>query len=54
MAPIDYKDLLQIASYFGWPDSTTHAINGALLGFGAVVGGDAGEDATAGVGAVDR
>lgn len=30
---------LQIASYFGWPVSTTHAIIGALLGFGAVVGG---------------
>ncbi|MCB1110571.1 MAG: inorganic phosphate transporter [Chlamydiia bacterium] len=30
---------LQVASYFGWPVSTTHAIIGALLGFGAVVGG---------------
>lgn len=30
---------LQIASYFGWPVSTTHAILGALLGFGTVVGG---------------
>lgn len=30
---------LQVASYFGWPVSTTHAIVGALLGFGAVVGG---------------
>jgi PiT family inorganic phosphate transporter len=30
---------LQIASYFGWPVSTTHAIVGAILGFGAVVGG---------------
>ncbi len=30
---------LQIASYFGWPVSTTHAIIGALLGFGALVGG---------------
>lgn len=32
---------LQIASYFGWPVSTTHAIIGALLGFGAIVGGPA-------------
>jgi phosphate/sulfate permease len=30
---------LQIASYFGWPVSTTHAIVGAVLGFGAVIGG---------------
>ncbi|MCP5506594.1 MAG: inorganic phosphate transporter [Chlamydiales bacterium] len=30
---------LQVASYFGWPVSTTHAIVGALLGFGAMVGG---------------
>ena len=30
---------LQLASYFGWPVSTTHAIVGALLGFGALVGG---------------
>lgn len=30
---------LQIASYFGWPVSTTHAIVGALLGFGALIGG---------------
>lgn len=30
---------LQIASYFGWPVSTTHAIVGAILGFGVVVGG---------------
>lgn len=30
---------LQIASYFGWPVSTTHSIIGALVGFGAVVGG---------------
>lgn len=30
---------LQVASYFGWPVSTTHAIIGAILGFGAVVGG---------------
>ena len=30
---------LQIASYFGWPVSTTHAIVGAILGFGIVAGG---------------
>ena len=30
---------LQLASYFGWPVSTTHSIVGAILGFGAVVGG---------------
>ncbi len=30
---------LQMASYFGWPVSTTHSIVGALLGFGVVVGG---------------
>lgn len=30
---------LQLASYFGWPVSTTHAIVGALLGFGATAGG---------------
>ncbi|MDN3508782.1 MAG: inorganic phosphate transporter, partial [Candidatus Neptunochlamydia sp.] len=30
---------LQVASYFGWPVSTTHAIVGALLGFGAMSGG---------------
>jgi PiT family inorganic phosphate transporter len=30
---------LQIASYFGWPVSTTHAIVGAILGFGGVIGG---------------
>lgn len=30
---------LQIASYFGWPVSTTHAIVGAIVGFGVVVGG---------------
>ena len=31
--------LLQFASYFGLPISTTHAIVGAVIGFGAVVGG---------------
>jgi phosphate/sulfate permease len=30
---------LQLASYFGWPVSTTHAIVGAILGFGCLVGG---------------
>lgn len=30
---------LQIASYFGWPVSTTHSIVGAIVGFGCVVGG---------------
>jgi PiT family inorganic phosphate transporter len=30
---------LQIASYFGWPVSTTHSIVGAIVGFGSVVGG---------------
>lgn len=30
---------LQIASYFGWPVSTTHAIVGAVVGFGAAAGG---------------
>ncbi len=30
---------LQIASYFGWPVSTTHAIVGAVVGFGLVEGG---------------
>ncbi len=30
---------LQVASYFGWPVSTTHAIVGAILGFGTIVVG---------------
>lgn len=30
---------LQIASYYGWPVSTTHTIVGAVIGFGAAVGG---------------
>lgn len=30
---------LQIASYYGWPISTTHCIIGAVVGFGLVVGG---------------
>jgi len=35
---------LQIASYFGWPVSTTHAIVGAIIGFGALIGGVASID----------
>lgn len=31
--------LLQLASYYGLPVSTTHAIVGAVIGFGAMVGG---------------
>ncbi len=31
--------LLQVASYFGLPISTTHAIVGAVMGFGAIIGG---------------
>jgi inorganic phosphate transporter, PiT family len=30
---------LQVASYFGWPVSTTHSIVGAIVGFGTAVGG---------------
>ena len=30
---------LQVASFFGWPVSTTHAIVGSILGFGALIGG---------------
>lgn len=30
---------LQVASYFGWPVSTTHTIVGAVVGFGMVAGG---------------
>ncbi len=30
---------LQLASYFGWPVSTTHSIVGAIVGFGLVAGG---------------
>lgn len=30
---------LQAASYFGWPVSTTHAIVGGVIGFGAIIGG---------------
>ncbi|MFQ5651824.1 MAG: inorganic phosphate transporter [bacterium] len=35
---------LQIASYFGWPVSTTHSIVGAVLGFGVMYGGMAAAD----------
>ncbi len=30
---------LQLASYFGWPVSTTHSIVGAIVGFGLITGG---------------
>jgi inorganic phosphate transporter, PiT family len=30
---------LQVASYFGWPVSTTHTVVGGVIGFGAVFGG---------------
>lgn len=30
---------LQVASYYGWPVSTTHSIVGAIVGFGTVLGG---------------
>ncbi len=30
---------LQVASYFGWPVSTTHSIVGSILGFGILIGG---------------
>jgi PiT family inorganic phosphate transporter len=32
---------LQLASYYGWPVSTTHSIIGALFGFGIIVAGPA-------------
>lgn len=31
--------IMQVASYFGWPVSTTHCIIGAMVGFGLVYGG---------------
>ncbi|KAK9119828.1 hypothetical protein Scep_017921 [Stephania cephalantha] len=30
---------LQVASYYGWPVSTTHCIVGAMVGFGLIYGG---------------
>ncbi len=30
---------LQVASYYGWPVSTTHSIVGSIIGFGIIVGG---------------
>ena len=30
---------LQVASYYGWPVSTTHSIVGSILGFGILIGG---------------
>lgn len=30
---------LQVASYYGWPVSTTHTIVGAIVGFGFIIGG---------------
>lgn len=33
---------LQIATYYGWPVSTTHSIVGAIVGFGVVAGGSSG------------
>ena len=35
---------LQIASYFGWPVSTSHSIVGAIVGFAIIAGGAGGVD----------
>lgn len=35
---------LQIATYYGWPVSTTHSIVGSVLGFGVMYGGMAAAD----------
>ena len=31
--------IVQVASYYGWPVSTTHCIIGAMVGFGLIFGG---------------